>query len=502
MLRGVAAGAAITALGRSLPVFANELPPQRSVAAGLKPLAVPSRIWPAGIPLGDSGVVDLSSPVLVEAPGVGKLIAVGTTRRTDTGPSSSRMGRVVLLKPDGTIFQQLDTGGRPVQSSVSTGKLFGGSDIPYLVFGIGADVLEENPTTHAFSFAGSVQCWRFNAASKRFELFWEFSPRDDFPNSVGDGFADPVVSTPCLSDVNGDGNLEVFFGSWDRRFYLLDAGGRKLWEFDNKDTVWSSGAAGDLNGDGYPEIVCGGDIAANPNENPPITQSGGTLTCFDRFGKVLWRNVYDQVIFSSPAIGDVDGDGNLEVVVGTGDYYTGPNGEVRGNYVLCLDGKTGTEKWRFTTNGFGWASPALANILGKTNPGTGLPTMQIAISTVLYTLPLQNDSRVYLIDSNGSQVWSTRPTATATASSSCTLPGRARTIPRRTAAATSGASTSTRRPRPPNPGQCSAVSRRGPGSIRRSKSIKTFRLQSAPGYRPTCYSYQARTAPERALPTP
>lgn len=405
----------LTMLG--LSAFATPLAASAGRDTGDVPAASPARstaatrIFPSGIPIDGAGLNDLSSAVAFELPNGKQIIGFGTTRRNESGPTTThdRKGRVVLMRPDGTVFQNIEhRNGMPVQSSIAVGNLHGGSNALHLLFGFSADVSEQDAQNN-IKLPGGVACYEYSTGLDQFALLWEFAPKDVFPGPSGDSFPDPVVSTPCLVDVDGDGNLEVFFGAWDNRFYLLDSTGAKRWEFDNTSRIWSSGVAADVNNDGFPEIICGSDVLSIPGGAPAA--SGGAVTCFDKAGAVLWRNYYDQSIYSSPALADVDGDGYLEVVVGTSDAIKGTNGAVRGNYVLCLNAATGAEKWRFTTNGYGFASPAIANFLQKTNPLTGLETHQAVIPSGIFGgfEEKTNDSRVYVIDSDGTQVWSVRP---------------------------------------------------------------------------------------------
>jgi len=67
---------------------------------------------------------------------------------------------------------------------------------------------------------------------------------------------------------------------------------------------------------------------------------------------VLWVYNTSGSIIATPAIGDVDGDGWLEVVVGSNDYK-----------IYCLNGSNGQLKWSYTTGAEVYSSPALAYYL-------------------------------------------------------------------------------------------------------------------------------------------
>ncbi|OAS19004.1 hypothetical protein A8708_27110 [Paenibacillus oryzisoli] len=73
---------------------------------------------------------------------------------------------------------------------------------------------------------------------------------------------------PWVYDLDGDGKDEVMAG-----YDLLDHDGQKLWSCkdleDHADCIW----VGDVNGDGHPELVIGGSVTV----------------MYDRFGKELWR---------------------------------------------------------------------------------------------------------------------------------------------------------------------------------------------------------------------
>jgi len=91
----------------------------------------------------------------------------------------------------------------------------------------------------------------------------------------------------------------------------------------------------DINGDGSPDLLVG-DEGTN------------TLYAFDgKSGSLLWKFKTGDLIWSPPAIGDIDGDGKLEVVFGSWD-----------NYLYALNGEDGSLLWKFETKDYVVSSSA------------------------------------------------------------------------------------------------------------------------------------------------
>ena len=207
------------------------------------------------------------------------------------------------------------------------------------------------------------------------QVEWIFDTQD-WLGHVQDGYTDPVFSSPSFADFDGDGKKEVVFGAWDQCIYMLDSQGNPIWPdltgipgqvhcgghgFYNEDTIWSSPAVVDLDQDGKLEIVIGADITAGNRNGDP---SGGYLYVFDDCGNVLARQWLDQAIYSSPAIGDLDGDGELEIVIGTGGWFSG-----KGYYVSVWNYRPGSlvtdslvQKYCWSTCGVVFSSPSLADL--------------------------------------------------------------------------------------------------------------------------------------------
>jgi len=73
--------------------------------------------------------------------------------------------------------------------------------------------------------------------------------------------AGPVIASPLVADLNGDGALEIAVGSWDGYFYVTDAAlnDRPGWPRYSPKGFFSSPAAADVTGDGRPELFVGSE---------------------------------------------------------------------------------------------------------------------------------------------------------------------------------------------------------------------------------------------------
>jgi outer membrane protein assembly factor BamB len=156
-----------------------------------------------------------------------------------------------------------------------------------------------------------------------------------------------VRSSPTLADIDGDGQLEIVIGS--NQIYALDARARRRkWAYTLQTTTFSSAAIGDIDGDGDLEVVVGS------YDNIVYALSGRT-------GALKWSFFAGNQVESSPALGDIDGDGEVEVVFGAGSISeNGPKG------VYALQGWDGRQKWFFSIGQDQRviSSPALGDIDG------------------------------------------------------------------------------------------------------------------------------------------
>lgn len=155
----------------------------------------------------------------------------------------------------------------------------------------------------------------------------------------GDGYADVIVGKPDRS--SGSGRVEVYRGS---ATVALDAA-HLYWSRNGSATGGRMGAAvataGDVNGDGFNEVV-----AASPDESGQgsVRVYHGTpdLPIADPQWSVMGGLANERLGRSVASAGDVNGDGYGDVIIGISGY--GGNGAAR-LYLGSSSGLSGTPAW-------------------------------------------------------------------------------------------------------------------------------------------------------------
>lgn len=132
------------------------------------------------------------------------------------------------------------------------------------------------------------------------------------------------VFDPCSwADLNGDDTLEIIFGDDDGLLHVLDIHGSYLNGFPaqpgNSITAGINPPIGDIDGDGDMEIFIDNNIG--------YAGSSSHSHVFQHFGEeVSWSPILlsGYSSFLSPALGDLDNDGSVEIIYAVRDYLV-PN---------------------------------------------------------------------------------------------------------------------------------------------------------------------------------
>jgi len=168
--------------------------------------------------------------------------------------------------------------------------------------------------------------------------------------------------SPALGDTNSDGVTDVLFGALGIRTWSIKSIGAYEnfgWWFWWDDTQFASPALADINSDGLIEIIAGGDSSPQGYQG----HKGGLVRALTANGQELWQFRTNEIVYSSPAVGDVDNDGKPEVVFGTGNYWANNGGASDSTKIFVLD-HTGKLQWSKDLGAQTLASPALADLNG------------------------------------------------------------------------------------------------------------------------------------------
>jgi hypothetical protein len=215
------------------------------------------------------------------------------------------------------------------------------------------------PTDGAASFgdidgdgAGEIVCTTHQTGTFAFGKIYAYNT----DGSVVSGF--PVTTeggpmrTPTLADLDGDGDDEIIITirNWpDGLVSVYDGAGNLVpgWPVRMDYVPASSAAVGDINGDEIPEIV---------------VESYYSLHAFTPDGLLVSGFPYypgeDRVFsYSTPVLADIDGDGNREIICGDHSLSNGSGGI----HVVKYNG-TGWFDWPLLTTSWVYSPPSVGDI--------------------------------------------------------------------------------------------------------------------------------------------
>jgi len=160
---------------------------------------------------------------------------------------------------------------------------------------------------------------------------------------------DSIVSSPAVGDVTGDYRNEIVVGCNDGGLYVYDCHGAPLWFYATGSAVRTTPSLADLDDDGKLEIIC-----ASSTKIHVLTGAGLPLN-------KGWPYEED-VFFAGAAVGDVDGDGGIEIAAAAriGDAISKV-------YLFEADGTQAVGAWPVQLDARISAGPALGDLLSSSS---------------------------------------------------------------------------------------------------------------------------------------
>jgi hypothetical protein len=202
--------------------------------------------------------------------------------------------------------------------------------------------------------------------------FWAGNPGDQQPNPPAT--LDGVFGSIAAGDLENNGNPDIVCASTNHEVTAFHSNGTVFWRYNDDDTIFSGVAIGDINRTGRLSVVVGGD-SSNNGQTPPFWYwAGGKIIALSWEGHREWVVQTNQVIWSTPVLADLQGNGYLDVVVGTGIFFPGANGTgFLGNEVYAVDPNGNIlPGWPVATSGSVdsgvapvMAPPAVGDLLGN-----------------------------------------------------------------------------------------------------------------------------------------
>jgi hypothetical protein len=162
---------------------------------------------------------------------------------------------------------------------------------------------------------------------------WE-TPKDSGPplayESIGNNIV-PTFPAPSVADLDAAPGLEIVVPAYDGLLYAYRTDGSVMWTYEFSSTASPYTGASealivDLNRDGSPEIVFTTYSSGEPRE----PETPAHLLVLDAGGNELHRvELSGRGSMAAPSVADLDGDGELELVISLKDSLGGSDGGVQ-----------------------------------------------------------------------------------------------------------------------------------------------------------------------------
>ncbi len=295
---------------------------------------------------------DVGAPVALSSPNVATLDG---TRAVLVGDRSGHLYAFSLATGEAIKGWPASTGGIPIDSTPSVTPLNRHSPNDVVFVGVG-----DAATPHR----GGYEAFNPNGTKR-----WYRAVRNPLSDQTAKATS-AVRASLTVGDLQG--GTDVVAPSVGQEEYALDAfTGSTLKGFPwfTADSDFSTPALADLYGNGQTEIIEGGDQTAGLANWVQYTQGGhlriisatGTAGTGSPTGGLNCEYNADQVMESSPAVGQFLAGDAIGIVVGTGTYFRGASDTDK---LLAFDPHCHLA-WQASVNGATSSSPALAALSGN-----------------------------------------------------------------------------------------------------------------------------------------
>jgi hypothetical protein len=163
----------------------------------------------------------------------------------------------------------------------------------------------------------------------------------------------------------GEGIAEA--GSLGQETYALQTGNgapATSWPQFSADSVFSTAAVGDLYGTGGDDFISGGATSSGFAYGTQYSD-GGQLRIRNNHGGLVCHANTSEEIDSSPAVGPILAGGGYGIATGTGSFWADTSGATGDDDTVKVYDTKCNQVWSTTLDGFTGGSPALADIQGN-----------------------------------------------------------------------------------------------------------------------------------------